>query len=365
MDPRMIMIALHEMKEIGWKTIFKLLQQFADLGELMKATQLEMEQWGIPTTKAQVIREHLTENFINSKMAAYKEHNVEIVTIYDEAYPTLLKQTSQPPWVLYCKGNIQLMQLPLIAIVGTRVPTVYGKNVAQQLAVSLARNGFGVVSGLARGIDSSAHLGALNEIGGTIAVLGCGIDVIYPLENSFLYREIALKGLIISEYPLGMKSHPGLFPLRNRIIAGLSLGTVVVEAALKSGSLITADQAMDESRDVFAVPGQINSPKSQGTLALIKQGAKVVICAEDIIEEYKHLLYVTEHTNIKAIDDTSRYELNGDEQRIFDLLTLESLTFDQLIEQSQTNFGHLHTILLSLLMKKKINQLPGSTYSIH
>jgi DNA processing protein len=275
-----------------------------------------------------------------------------------------LKQTSQPPWVLYYKGNLQLLQRPSIAIVGTRVPTVYGKNTAEQFARTLARAGLCVVSGMARGIDSMAHKGALNEKGGTIAVLGCGVDIIYPLENNILYYEIARKGLILSEFPFGTEAQPGLFPLRNRIIAGLSVGTLVVEAALKSGSLITADQALDESRDVFAIPGPINSPKSQGTLTLIKAGAKLVVCAEDIIEDYRHLITPKSGTITPLNKEASYEELNEDEQKIYNLLSTEPTTFDALLEESQTNFGHLHTILLSLLMKKQINQLPGAAYSI-
>jgi DNA processing protein len=297
-------------------------------------------------------------------LAAYKKHGVQILTIYDEEYPALLKQSSQPPWVLYYKGKIELLQNPLIAIVGTRVPTVYGKNISQQFGEALARAGFTIVSGLARGIDSCAHLGAINQTGSTIAVLGCGVDIVYPLENGALYREIAVKGLLLSEFPLGTPAQPGLFPLRNRIIAGLSLGTLVVEAALKSGSLITAYQASDEGRDVFAIPGPINSPKSQGVFTLLRVGAKLVICVEDIIEEYRHFLKIEKDDLGKTKDDPTKAKLNADEQQILDILTLAPATFDHILEETQTNFGHLHAILLSLLMKKEINQLPGSIYSI-
>jgi DNA processing protein len=364
MNARLILFALHEMDQIGWKTIFKILQCYADLKELMDAKPQDLERLDIRRTQAKIVCEQLTEAYINERLTAYDKQGIEILSIYDEAYPALLKQTSQPPWVLYYKGNIDLLRNPLMAIVGTRVPTVYGKNTALQFASTLARTGFTVVSGLARGIDSSAHTGAINETASTIAVLGCGVDVVFPSENGTLYREIADKGLLLSEFPLGTPAQPGLFPLRNRIIAGLSLGTLVVEAALKSGSLITADQALEESRDVFAIPGPINSPKSLGTLSLIKQGAKMVMSAEDIMEEYKY--YIPMKTDIKA--DTKIHSdqpvLNADEQQIVDILTSEPATFDHLLEETQTNFGHLHTILLSLLMKNKINQLPGSSYSI-
>jgi DNA processing protein len=364
MDPRHILFALQEMEEIGWKTIFKIVCCYADLKELVHAEPQDLERLEIRAAQAKTICEYLSETYINERLAAYKKHGVQILTIYDEEYPALLKQSSQPPWVLYYKGKIELLQNPLIAIVGTRVPTVYGKNISQQFGEALARAGFTIVSGLARGIDSCAHLGAINQTGSTIAVLGCGVDIVYPLENGALYREIAVKGLLLSEFPLGTPAQPGLFPLRNRIIAGLSLGTLVVEAALKSGSLITAYQASDEGRDVFAIPGPINSPKSQGVFTLLRVGAKLVICVEDIIEEYRHFLKIEKDDLGKTKDDPTKAKLNADEQQILDILTLAPATFDHILEETQTNFGHLHAILLSLLMKKEINQLPGSIYSI-
>jgi len=365
MDARKILIALHEMNEIGWTTILKIVSYFTDLSALIHLSQQEWERIGITPRKADRIRNQLTDSFVESRLKAYKQQDIALVTIYDPIYPELLKQTSQPPWVLYCKGNLELLQKPQIAIVGTRVPTVYGKNVAQQFAASLAQLGFCIVSGLARGIDSSAHQGALEESGGTLAVLGCGVDIVYPAENRALYQAIFEKGLLVSEFPIGTKAQPGLFPLRNRIIAGISLGTVVVEAALRSGSLITASQAIDESRDVFAVPGPINSPKSMGVLALIKQGtAKMATGIEDIIEEYNYLPNIANNITLNKLAQENNDKLSLDEQRIVALLSREPMELDRLLELSQTTFGQIHTILLSLTLKKKINQLPGSVYSI-
>jgi DNA processing protein len=331
---------------------------------VLKAKPNELTRLGIRVKQAQIISENLNNDFVSDKLSAYEKQGVKILTIYDEEYPTLLKHTAEPPWVLYYKGNLTLLLNPLIAIVGTRVPTVYGKNVAQQFGEELSKEGFTIVSGLARGIDSCAHLGAIKQQGSTIAILGCGVDVVYPPENGALYREIASKGLLISEFPLGTPALPGLFPLRNRIISGLSLGTLVVEAALKSGSIITAHQAVDEGRDVFIIPGPINSPKSQGVFTLMKVGAKVVICAEDIMEEYKHFLLFEKAYFGKANDYPTQAVLNADEQQIIDILTNAPATFDYILEETQTNFGHLHAILLSLLMKNEINQLPGAIYSI-
>jgi DNA processing protein len=364
MNPRLILFALHEMKEIGWKTILKIIQCYPDLKEVVHAKQQDLEFLEIRSVQARTICENLNEAFIHERLAAYEKQGAHILTIYDEAYPALLKQTSQPPWVLYYKGELRLLNNPIIAIVGTRVPTVYGKNIAEQFGEGLAHAGITVVSGLARGIDSCAHYGAIKQAASTVAVLGCGVDVVYPLENRPLYHEIASKGLLLSEFPLGTPAQPGLFPLRNRIIAGISLGTLVVEAALKSGSLITADQALDESRDVFVIPGPINSPKSQGVFTLIKVGAKVVVSIEDILEEYRGYIKIENADLGETNKDQTQVIFNADEQQIIDILTHAPVTFDHILEETQTNFGHLHAILLSLLMKKAINQLPGSIYSI-
>ena len=289
------------------------------------------------------------------------------MTVRDEAYPEILRQIPQPPWVLYYKGNLSLLKKPVLAIVGTRTPTVYGIKTAEELACSLSHSGFCVVSGLARGIDSAAHTGALKGNSGTIGVLGSGLDRVYPPENLPLYRAIAEKGLLLTEYPLGTPAHPGLFPQRNRIIAGLSLGTIVVEAAARSGSLITVEFALDASRDVFAVPGPVHSPKSQGTLDLIKKGAaKLITSVNDIIEEYTHLLSPAAPANrqhIKQNNVPGFAGLTEEERKIYELLCSMPRTIDELLEQSQINFGHLHSVLLSLLMKKKIRELPGCIYT--
>jgi DNA processing protein len=251
------------------------------------------------------------------------------------------------------------------------MPTGYGRKVATMLSEALTRAGLMVVSGMARGIDSVVHETALRSGGPTVAVLGAGIDVIYPPENRSLYEEIAAKGLIISEYPPGTKALPGFFPQRNRIIAGLTLGTVVVEADARSGSLITADLALEAGRDVFSVPGPLTSPKSRGTLDLIKQGAKMVTEAGDIIEEYDSWLP-------KGVSDTYNKErraprqerpdelagLTNDERQIYHMLEQGPGSLDEMIERTRWDFGHLHSVLLSLIIKKQITQLPGAIYKI-
>jgi DNA processing protein len=361
MDNRRILIGLHELAGIGWKTILKLMNRFLDPKDLLTLTAESLAGLHLQSKQAEMILTTLTPDFVEQKLLQYEKLGIRIVTLLDPEYPAILKETSQPPWVLYYKGNLQLCTQPLLGVVGTRTPTAYGKKIAEDMAQSLSRLGFGIVSGLARGIDSAAHQGALQGKAKTIAVLGCAIDRIYPPENAPLYRQIEQQGLVLSEYPIGMQTHPGMFPLRNRIIAGLSLGVVVVEAAKDSGSLITAGVALEESRDVFAVPGAINSPKSVGVLSLIKEGAaKMVTSVEDIIEEYPHLV---EKSELKALNQSlSAPDLTRDELEMLKILAIEPVSIDDLLEQSQFTFGHLHSVLLSLLMKKAIIQLPGSIY---
>ncbi|WP_282941794.1 DNA-processing protein DprA [Paenibacillus sp. RC67] len=366
MNNRTILIALHQLEGIGWKTIQRITRCFPQLSE---AAQLDINDWqelGISSTRANVLAKGLKDldaERTKQILAAYTTKDIGIMTIWDDEYPSILKQTAQPPWVLYYKGAADILNRLCIGVVGTRTPTTYGRRAAEQLSVSLSSAEVCVVSGLARGIDSAAHEGALKGTGSTVAVLGCSIDQVYPPENKGLYQRIAEQGLILSEYPLHMKSHPGLFPQRNRIIAGLSAGVLVIEAALKSGSLITADQALEESRDVFALPGPITSPKSQGALALIKQGAKLVTCVEDILEEYPHWISLDTLTHINA-NPSTQPALSKDEKTIIDLLHKQAMTIDELLTHSQFNFGHLHSVLLNLLMTKRVEQLPGSVYAI-
>ncbi|MNI12484.1 hypothetical protein D3C73_656690 [compost metagenome] len=363
MDNRMILFGLHEMEGIGWKTILKLWNQTDDLQVIPTLTAKQLTAWDIRPQLAERICSGLNPLLLEQKLRNYESRHVRVLTIYDEEYPNLLKETSEPPWVLYAKGDLSLLKKPLLGMVGTRTPTTYGKKVADDLSASLSRAGFGIVSGLARGIDTCAHHGALRGKGSTVAVLACPVEQVYPRENLLIYRQIEQMGLIVSEHPMGTALHPGMFPQRNRIIAGLSLGIVVVEAAQKSGSLITTDCALDASRDVFAVPGPITSPKSEGVLTLIKQGAKMITCVEDIVEEYAHLI---DKANLSELHlPKAEVELSIGEHQILRILSNGTLTIDELVEQSQLTFGHLHSLLLSLLMKKLIIQLPGSAYMLH
>ncbi|MEO3945116.1 DNA-processing protein DprA [Gorillibacterium sp. CAU 1737] len=363
MEERSVMLALQEIKGVGWKTVLRLVSGLTRLSVLPSMSSEEIAGLGFPASKAEMILSSLRDIDTEKLEEEYARKRVRAITIYDEDYPALLKQTSQPPWVLYAIGRTELLPLPCVAVVGTRTPTAYGTRVAEELGKLLDQSGGVAVSGLARGIDGAVHRGALSGSGGTIAVVGGGPDVIYPPEHRALYTEMATRGLILSEFPPGTRISPGLFPLRNRIIAGLSLGTVVVEAAVRSGSLITADQALDESRDVFAVPGPISSPKSRGTHELIRQGARIVIEPADIIREYAASFPSAGVVLTAGPPRDKLPELSEEEARLLASFPEGPVTLDTLLAKSQTNFGHLHELLLNLVLTKRIKALPGAAYA--
>ncbi|AEI44353.1 DNA-processing protein DprA [Paenibacillus mucilaginosus] len=366
MNNRDILIALHHMPGVGSRTIDLVFQHVSDFTEIRTRDLPHLTIPGLTPARASALSKGwagLSAASLEMREEAYRERGIGCITRWDEEYPEMLRELPDAPWVLYTRGDVSLLKRHCIAMVGTRTPTAYGRAAAEGLSEGLSGAGLCVVSGMARGIDACAHIGALKEQGGTIAVLGCAIDEVYPPENKALYHRIADHALLLSEYPVGTKSHPGLFPQRNRIIAGLSLGVVVVEAALRSGSLITADQALEASRDVFAVPGPISSPKSQGTLSLLKQGAKLVSSAQDIVEEYTDRISFPSSAYIigtgKALP-----ELTPDEKRICDLLLDHPMNVDELLAGSGFTFGHLHSVLINLLMMRRIAELPGAVYTV-
>ncbi len=248
------------------------LRKLEDKNIIQKGVSYEIEK----SKNKDLIKKY--EEYIN-------KHDITLININDTNYPKQLNKIYDPPITLFCKGNIELLSIPSISIVGCRNATNYGLLMSKSLAYNLSKQNILVISGLAKGIDASAHLGALEANGKTIAVLGCGVDIPYPLENIEIYKKILEKGLIISEYIVGTKPISSNFPLRNRIISGLSYGVVVVEATQKSGSMITVDFALDQGKDIYAVPGNVNSKNSFGTNELIKQGAKLITSYEDIMED--------------------------------------------------------------------------------
>ena len=269
----------------------------------------------------------------------------------EPAYPSLLRSTFNPPVLLYYRGNL-MDTADAVAVVGSRRASAYGKNTASMLASGLSAAGVCIISGAARGIDTAAHQGALNE-GRTVAVLGSGVDIPYPPENSHLLAEIAKQGAVISEYPPGTLPHPSHFPARNRIISGMSRGVVIVEAAERSGSLITADFALEEGRDVFAVPGSIFSNGSKGTHRLIQQGAKLVTSARDILEEYS--LSSPEHTLTPVLSDEEAILFNSLEYDV-------QKDVETLVLQSSLPLPTITYLLLQMELRGLVIEHPGQRY---
>ncbi|WP_159884422.1 DNA-processing protein DprA [Paenibacillus puerhi] len=366
MDNRHCLFALHQLQGIGWKTIQQIMMRLSSLDDVDMMEAADWMELGFTPGRARslsTLRNSLRDGQLESAVSSYEQAGIRWMTVWDDDYPELLRETADPPWILYTRGDLSLLNRLCIGVVGTRTPTVYGRTSAELLASELSAAGVCVVSGMARGIDSVAHEGALKGTGRTVAVLGCGMDTIYPAENRGLFQRIAREGLLLTEYPLGTKPHAGLFPLRNRIIAGLSAGVLVVEAAVRSGSLITAELALGYSRDVFAVPGPINSPKSKGALKLIKDGAKLVASAGDVLEEYGNRIDLQNSAYSKDTQTASQ-KLSSDESLICELLVFGPLTIDQLLQQSQFTFGHLHAVLINLLMMQRIVEIPGTAYTL-
>lgn len=361
MENREILILLHGIKGVGWKTIERVIIYISPLNKIFLMNPLELSMnTGIQYKMAEKIIEVLqSEDNIKSFITMVKGwelNNIKIITYYDNNYPKLLKEIAQPPWVLYTIGDLNLMNLQTLAIVGTRNPTNYGKIIAEMISKELAEYEFAIVSGMARGIDSVAHRSAIDNKGKTIAVLGCGVDVIYPKENTNLYKDIVNNGLLISEYAPGEKPHPGYFPQRNRIISGLSYGTIVVEASISSGSLITAQYSIDQSREVFAIPGPITSINSMGSNSLIKQGAKLVQTVNDVIDEFPYLLIN------KRQQTKQEFKISSIEYKIYNILGDEPIHIDDIYEKTDFELSEVYENILSLQVRGIIKQLPGGLY---
>lgn len=300
------------------------------------------------------------------------KNDIKIITILDTNYPEKLKQIYDPPVVLYYRGKLRLSEFS-IAIVGSRKTTNYGACTAKKLSYELAMRGVQIVSGLARGIDSIAHEGCLDAGGKTAAVLGCGLDYIYPPENSRLYENILNSGgLILSEYPPGTPPLQYNFPARNRIISGISSGVLIVEAAGKSGSLITAGYALEQGREVFAVPGNIDCSYSKGTNQLIRDGAKIVLGVEDILEEFDYQEDVNisdspgQSPGININTGMKTYMgLSSEEIRVVKIIQKGIHHIDEIIERSNISVKDINNILFMLEMKGVITQMPGKLFEIY
>ena len=284
-----------------------------------------------------------------------------IVLCTDPEYPPLLRQAAGAPAALYVQGSVALLAAPQLAMVGSRSPTPAGRSTAREFAAWFARAGFTVTSGLATGIDAASHEGALKAQGSTIAVFGTGLDQVYPSANRALAERIRAQGALVSELPRGTPPLPANFPMRNRIIAGLSLGTLVVEAARDSGSLITARQALEAGREVFAIPGSIHSPVSRGCHQLIKHGAKLVEEARDVTDELEFSLPKERLTEAPTTVDKAG-ELDKEYEMLLDALGFEPATIDSLVVRTGLPSNSIASMLLILELEERVAALPGGRY---
>lgn len=349
-------IWLNSINGVGQKTIKKLIEYFGSLLNLWYAPSNNIYNVpNLPNKLAKKIIDSKNQNSFNNYKSKLKELNIYCISLNDKNYPINLKEIYDPPYLLNMIGNYKKEDEFAIAIVGSRKATPYGKNIAYKFAKELVRYGITIVSGLAYGIDTAAHKGALDGGGRTIAVLGSGLDICYPKSNINLMKNIIKNGVVLSEYPLGTQPKPGNFPCRNRIISGLCKGVLVVEASYKSGSLITVDYALEQGRDVFSVPGSILSSTSKGSNKLIKEGAKLVTCVEDILEEY--------NIQNKFFDNNIDIELSKQEKKVFELIKLKQpINLDLISATLQLNINHLNSIITILELKGLIEQLPGKVF---
>jgi DNA processing protein len=351
---------------IGGETQRHLLKAFGLPGSIFAAGGSAV-RGVIGAALAENLASHDATAEVEATSAWAAEPGNRIVTLADAAYPQALLATADPPVLLYVKGRVELLNRPAVAIVGSRNATKQGEANAEAFAAALSAAGLTVVSGLALGIDAAAHRGALQGAGSTVAFIGTGADRIYPARNEPLTREIAEKGCVVSEFPLGMAALQGNFPRRNRLIAGIALGCLVVEAAERSGSLITARLALDAGREVFAIPGSIHSPLAKGCHKLIKQGAKLVETAEDILEELRwERVGAGDAPKEVPLGDTAAAgnlpPPDGAAAALLDHLGHDPVRLDTLAERSGLTPAHLLAMLLPLELEGRVAQLPGGLY---
>jgi DNA processing protein len=357
-------IALGQVKGLGGVSFKKLAALFADPAQVFSASAKELRQVeGLDETVIDGLVNFSAWNQVESELRRAQNAGVTLVPFTDANYPARLRMIPDPPPLLYVKGEIRPEDERAVAVVGSRSASDYGRRVATDLCRGLAALGFTVVSGMARGIDGTAHETMLRCSGRTIAVLGSGVDRAYPPEHATLYQRISQSGAVISELPLGTRPMTFNFPARNRLISGLSLGVVVVEATEKSGSLITATWAAEQGREVFAVPGEVGSSRSRGAHRLIRQGAKLVETVNDIIEEIAPQLLRRAGEPAKEQKRMLPQSASAEVRKIFELLQGSSLQIDEVIEGSGFSPAKTSEILLDLELQGYLRQLPGKRYT--
>ena len=361
-------LALRLTPGLGARLAGKLLRQFGSPEEIFRASLTELEACQLPAAVAQAIFSHAAFRDGEKELAQVRKAGCHLIHWEESAYPKRLAEIYDPPPLLYVRGNEQVLNRHAISIVGTRRPTPYGNQIAERLARDLADHDLIIASGLARGIDSSAHRGACAASrGGTIGVLGSGIDVIYPKENRKLFEEVEKRGAILTEFPMGTYPAPENFPVRNRMVAGIALGVVVVQGAQYSGSLITSRLAMEFGREVYGVPGNVTEPVSFAPNQLIKQGAKLATGWEDVVEELptevRAELFPVEATTQEERASLFEQNLSPVEKRLFDLIRIEEpIHVDELVESTGLSSSETLATLCEMEMRGIIRQMPGKQF---
>lgn len=357
-------IALNMVCGLGLVLTKRLLEYFKSAKGIFEASaESLLDVPGVNSRIAADIKRTLFSDAFDQELKDIRNEGVQILCLEDEGYPKLLKQIYDPPIVLYLKGDISLLDKIPIAVVGCRKASFNGLGLSARIAEALSLRDICVVSGLARGIDTAAHKGALRGSGATIAVLGSGLKCVYPKENKYLFNEISRHGIVMSEFPLTTAPHKGNFPRRNRIISGLSLGVVVVEAAQRSGSLITANMALSQNREVFAMPGAANSVNAKGTNKLIKEGAKLVENVEDIIEELNIQTYIKEQVFTTQQELSMQCaDLKAEAKALLQLLSDEPMHIDSLIKTSSLSASCVYKNLLDLQLNGRVKEIEGKRF---
>ncbi len=354
-------LALNFVQGIGSVIFRRLVDRFRSPEAVFRATEKELlKVEGVSRNLILEIQKGPHEKRVRKELALLNEVGGKILTFHDELYPYRLREIYDPPPLLYLRGDLKKEDELAVAVIGSRKTTQYGRWMAEKISQDLSRHGITIVSGMARGIDSIAHWGALSSGGRTIAVLGCGVDVIYPAENRALSRKIIEQGALLSEFPMGTPPESGHFPRRNRIISGLAIGVVIVQAGERSGALITAGYALEQGREVFAVPGNVGTETSRGTNRLIREGAKMVESSDDILEE---ILPQWKKAREGSQEEEFFLDLSEEERKLYSLLGTDPLHIDTLIRGSQLEPGQVSSLLLNLEMKGLVAQWPGKYFS--
>lgn len=336
---------------------FSLLEDyFKDLERAWHASATELRAAGLEAKSIEMIIFRRSQIRLNEEMEKLERYKVKVLTCKDPSYPWRLKEIPDPPPLLYVRGSLTSEDECSIAVVGTRRASAYGRQVAEEIVTELARNKITIISGLAKGIDAIAHRSALEAGGRTIAVFGCGLDIVYPSDHVTLARQIMEQGAIISELPLGTRPKADNFPRRNRIMSGISLGTLVVEAGESSGALLTAHLALEQNREVFAIPGSIFSPVSRGTNRLIQEGAKLVSNCADIMEEL-NLTMAAQQLEMKELIPAT-----DTEARLLSCLSKEAIHIDEICRQSGFPVSTVSSALAMLELKGQAKQIGGMNY---